>query len=138
MDASELHDTTDVGRLTSPSFSQEREVSAIPLSVSGSQTHLSVARPMRDVDPFSSTGKPVREVEPCSRFEKPLSKCKRKSITGECANFFNAKGKNSVRTEIFVTSLNRKLNKLFKENSQLRQDYLKRRLNRKRIGKAKC
>ena len=87
-----MHDTTDVGRLTSPSFSQEREVSAIPLSVPSSQTHLSVARPMRDVEPFSSIGKPVREVEPFLRFEKPLSKCKRKSITGEC-KFLKCKGK---------------------------------------------
>ena len=31
VDASETHDTTDAGRLTSPLFSQVREVSAIPL-----------------------------------------------------------------------------------------------------------
>ena len=34
LDASEVCDTTDVGRLTSPLFSQEREVSAFPFGVS--------------------------------------------------------------------------------------------------------
>ena len=39
LDASEVCDAIDVARLTSPRFSQEREVSAFPLSVSCSQTH---------------------------------------------------------------------------------------------------
>ena len=47
VDASEIHDTTDVGRLTSPLFSQERELSAIPFSVSCSQTHSSVEKSSR-------------------------------------------------------------------------------------------
>ena len=34
LDASEVCDTTDVERLTSPLFPQEREVSAIPFGVS--------------------------------------------------------------------------------------------------------
>ena len=59
VDASEILDTTDVGRLASPLFSQEREVSAIPFCVSFSQTHSSVERPMREVEPFSSFGKPL-------------------------------------------------------------------------------
>ena len=33
LDASEVYDTTDVGRLTAPLFSQEREVNATPFSV---------------------------------------------------------------------------------------------------------
>ena len=69
--ASEIIDTTEVGQFTSPLFSQEREVSANPFSVSGSQTHSSVVRPMRDTDLFSSIGRPVRDVESFSRFEKP-------------------------------------------------------------------
>ena len=59
VDASEIHDTTDVGRLTSPLFSQERELSAIPFSVSCSQTHSIVEKSSRDVEPFSSFGKPL-------------------------------------------------------------------------------
>ena len=58
VDASEIHDTTDVGRLASPLLSQKREVSAIPFSVSCSQTRSSVGRPTRDVEPFSSVEKP--------------------------------------------------------------------------------
>ena len=38
LDASEVYDTTDVGRLTSLLFSQEREVSATPLGVSCSKS----------------------------------------------------------------------------------------------------
>ena len=38
VDASEVYDTTDMGRLTSPRFSQEREVNADLFSVSCSQT----------------------------------------------------------------------------------------------------
>ena len=59
LDASEVYDTTDVGRLTSPLFSQEREVSANPFSFSCSQTRSSVEKSMRDVEPFSSYGKPL-------------------------------------------------------------------------------
>ena len=36
---SEIIDTADVGRLTLPLFSEQREASAIPFSVSGSQAH---------------------------------------------------------------------------------------------------
>ena len=39
VDASEVYDISDVGRLTSPLSSQEREVSAVPFGVSCSQTH---------------------------------------------------------------------------------------------------
>ena len=70
VDASEIVDTTEVGQLTSPLFSQEREVSANPFRHSG------VERPMRDPDLFSSIGRPVRET---------------KSGTGECATFSNGK-----------------------------------------------
>ena len=58
-DASQVYDTTDVGRLTSPLFSQEREVSASPFSVSCSLTRSSVEKSSRDVEPSSSFGKPL-------------------------------------------------------------------------------
>ena len=59
VDASEVYDTKEVGRLTSPLFSQEREVSSVPSSVSRSQTRSSVEKSRRDVEPFSSSGKPL-------------------------------------------------------------------------------
>ena len=40
--------TTDAGRLTSPLFSQEREVSADPFGFSSSQTHASAEKSRRD------------------------------------------------------------------------------------------
>ena len=61
LDASEFCDTRDVGRLTSLLFSQEREVSAIPFSVSSSQTHSSMEKSRRDVEQFSSCGGTVVE-----------------------------------------------------------------------------
>ena len=70
VDASEIVDTTDVRRLVSPLFSKEREVSANPFNVSGSQAHSSVWEPMRrDTDLFSSIGKLVRGVESLSNVE---------------------------------------------------------------------
>ena len=63
VDASDMIDTTDVGLLTSPLFSQEHEVSAIPCSVSGFKTHASVERSRRDVGPFASFGKPLSKGE---------------------------------------------------------------------------
>ena len=65
LDASEVYDTTDVGRLTSQLFSQEREVSADPFGVSCSQTHSSMEKSKREVEPFSSFGKPKK-----SRFRR--------------------------------------------------------------------
>ena len=70
VDASEIIDTTGVTQLTSPLFSQEREVN-------GSQAHSSVERPMRGTDLFASIGKPVRSVEPSSNVERSLSNGKR-------------------------------------------------------------
>ena len=78
--ASERINTTDGTVDSTTFFSQEREVSAISFSVSGSQTHSSVERPMRHTDLFSSIGKPVRDVESFSCFEKPLSKGKRNRV----------------------------------------------------------
>ena len=69
----------------------DREVSANPFSVPGSQAHSSVERPMRDTDVFSNTGKPVRGVVSLSNVERLT-----KSRNGECATFFNGKGKKSV------------------------------------------
>ena len=86
LDASEVYDTTDVGRLTSPLISQEREVSATLFGVSCSQTDSSVERSRRDVEPLSSFG-------------EPLSKGKRKSRFGECTGFSSGEGKKSVRTK---------------------------------------
>ena len=62
-DASDVYDTADVGRLTSPLFSQEHEVSADPFSVSCSQRHSSVEKSMRDVELFSSFGNRCRKVK---------------------------------------------------------------------------
>ena len=55
--ASEIIDTTEVGQLNSPLFSQEREVSGNPFSVSGSQAHSNVWKPVQDTYLFTSIGK---------------------------------------------------------------------------------
>ena len=77
VDASDVHDTTEMGQLTSPLFSQELEVSANPFCVSCSQTLSIVEKSRLDVDPFSSVEKSRLGVEPFSTFEKRLSKGKR-------------------------------------------------------------
>ena len=59
VDASEVYDTTGVGRLTSSRFAQEREAGAVSSGVSCSQTHSCVEKSRRDVEPFSSFGKPL-------------------------------------------------------------------------------
>ena len=76
-----------------------------------SQTHPSVEKARRDVEPFSSFGKPFVE-----RFFG-------ESRFGECAGF------SCPNDETVTTSLKRKLVMRFQENAQLRQDYLKRSLN---------
>ena len=58
--------------LTAPLFSMEREVSADPFSVSGSQALSSVGTPMQHTDVFSSTGKPVRDADLFSSVGKPV------------------------------------------------------------------
>ena len=63
---SEACDRSDMGRLTSPLFSQEREVSANPISASFSHSH-------------SCIGKPRRDVNQCSSVEKSLTRSERKS-----------------------------------------------------------
>ena len=66
VDASEVYDTKEMGRLTSPLFSQEREVSAVASSVSCPQTHSSVEKSRRDVEPFHASGnrsRGVKEIE---------------------------------------------------------------------------
>ena len=65
-----MPDTTDVGRLTSPLCTRERESSANPFGASCSQTHSSTEKSVRKVESFSSA-------EPFSSFGKPLSKGKR-------------------------------------------------------------
>ena len=80
----------------------------------------------------------VRDVEPFSRFEKPLTKGKRKSRTGECANFLNVKGKNSVQTEKPYEFLEKKADQAFQKELAAQTRYLKRKLNWKRMGNAKC
>ena len=57
LDAFEVFDTTYVGRLTSPLFTLEHEVSGTPYGFSCSQTHSSVEKSRRDVEPFLSFGK---------------------------------------------------------------------------------
>ena len=61
LDVFGVYDTTDVGRLSSSLISQEREVSAIPFSVSHSQTHSSMEKSCRDVEPFSKLRETVVE-----------------------------------------------------------------------------
>ena len=63
LDASDVCDMTNVGRLTSPLFSREREVSAIRFGVSYSLTHSSVEKSRRDVEQLSSFGKPLSSGE---------------------------------------------------------------------------
>ena len=102
VDASEMHDTTDVGRLTSPLFSQEREASAIPVSVSGLNAQSSVVRPVRNVEPFSS-------------FEKPLSKGERNQELKSVKVSKMEKERILPDQNTFMNSLTRKLIKLLKE-----------------------
>ena len=47
-------DRSDVGRLASPLFPQEREVSANPFSASFSQSHSSIEKSRRDVSQHTS------------------------------------------------------------------------------------
>ena len=56
-DASEVYNTKNIEQLTSPLFSQEREVSANQFGVSLSQTRSSVEKSRLDVEPSSSFGK---------------------------------------------------------------------------------
>ena len=104
-DASQVYDTTDVGRLTSPLFSQEREVSANTFSVSCSLT-------------LSSVEKSSRDVEPSSCFGKPLSKGKRNRDPESVQDSQMEEKEFCPNKEIFTTSLKRKLIMLFKENSR--------------------
>ena len=102
-DASDVCDITDVGRLTSPLFSREREVSAIPSGVSGSQTHSNMERPMRDTDLFPSIGRPVRDVESFSSFDIPLSQVQNERILYEQKShheFLEKKADHSFQGEI--------------------------------------
>ena len=107
VDASEIHDTTDVGRLASPLFSQKREVSAIPFSVSCSQTRSSVGRPTRDVDPFSSVEKSSCDVDPFSSLGKPWSKGKRNRELESVRDSQVERERILSDKEIFMTSLKR-------------------------------
>ena len=85
LDASEVCDTTDVGRLTSPLFSQEREVSAIPLGVLFLR-HLQARRhPGEMLSSFQASGSRCRKV-------------KATEIWRVC-RIVKWKGKNSVRTK---------------------------------------
>ena len=122
-------DTTDVGRLTSPLFAQEREVSANPFSASSSSALSSVRRPMRDVIRFRALGNWFGTL---SHFQVSRECCRK---VKEIENWRVCKLPTWKRKElcpnrkIFMKSMKRKLIKLFKENVQLRQDFPKRRLN---------
>ena len=126
-----------MGQLTSPLFSQEREVSAIVFSVSGSRTHSSVLIPIRDTVLFSNIGRSVRDVDSCSSLEEPLSKGKR-SRELESVQLSQVESGRilSARKKAFINSLTRKLIEVLQENLQLRHDYLKYRMNwTEEIGK---
>ena len=128
VDASERIDTTDVQRLTSPLFSQEREVSATPVGVSCSQTQTSVGRPTRDTDLFSSIGR--ERSETLSLFQVSRNQRSKKSRIWTVCNFVKWKRKEfCLNRKSFMNSLKRKLIELFKDNLRLKQDYLNRRPN---------
>ena len=76
VDASEMLDTTDEGRLTSPLFSGARS-KCYPAQCFWFSGTFKRGRPMRDTDPFSNIGKPVQDVESFSSFQRSLLKGKR-------------------------------------------------------------
>ena len=130
LDASEVYDTTDVGRLTSPLFSQEREVSANPFGFSFSQTHSSAEKSRRDIDPFSSVEKSKRTWTVFNFLERKVKAIEKWRV---CKNYI----KNSVRTKRHSWLL-KKVDRASKVNAQLRQDYVKRSLTwTEEIGKCK-
>ena len=86
LDASEVCDMTDVGRLTSPLFFQQREVSAISFGVSCSQTQPSMEHPSEMLSRIQASGNRCRKV-------------KRNLDLERVQDSQNGKGKNSVRTE---------------------------------------
>ena len=126
-----------MGQLTSPLFSQEREVSAIVFSVSGSRTHSSVLIPKRDTVLFSNIGRPVRDVDSCSSLEEPLSKGKRsRELESVQLSQIESGRILSARKKAFINSLTRELIEVLQENLQLRHDYLRYRMNwTEEIGK---
>ena len=125
--ASEIAETLEVEELTSPLFTQEREVSANLFGVSdfqqagarGSQQQpasSSVLIPRQETD-LGSSGKPVRGNESFSIVERSLFRGKRDrdfEIVQLCLNMketeFCLKGKT------FMNTLKRRLNELYEEN----------------------
>ena len=119
--------TTQIGQLTSPLFSQEREVSANPFCVSCSQTHSNVEKSRQDVDPFSSVEKARLGVEPFSRFEKLLSKGK-EIENCRVSKILKWKGNQFCPNKDIHDFLEKKADHAFMETLQLSQDYRKRNL----------
>ena len=119
--------TTEIGQLTSPLFSQEREVSANPFCVSCSQTHSNVEKSRQDVDPFSSVEKARLGVEPFSRFEKLLSKGK-EIENCRVSKILKWKGNEFCPNKDIHDFLEKKADHAFMETLQLSQDYRKRNL----------
>ena len=121
--ASEPSDMKEVGQSTSP-LMLEREVSSNPFCVSGfqqqaaasrsqQQASSSVVSPWLTADLWSSTRKWVRGNESISSVEGTLSRGKRETdIWRVC--------KLSPEGEISMSTLNKKLKWLFKENAGMR------------------
>ena len=140
--ATEIIDATEMGQLTSHLFSQEREVGADPFSVFGSQAHSCVAKPLQGTDLSTSSGQLVRDTDLCpttgklvrgvSHFQTSKGHCLKvhEIENWRVCNFLKWKWKKILSEQkAFMNTLKRKLIELFKENMQLRQDYVKRRLN---------
>ena len=106
--APEITDTIEVGQLTSPLFSQEREVSANPFGVSGSQQQAasissqqqqassSVVHPWQDTDLWNSWN-PMRGVESLPSVERSFSRGKRHKDFSKSVQLSSVgKGENSA------------------------------------------
>ena len=88
------------------------------MSGSQQQASSSVVRPWLDADSWSSTRKLVRGCESISNIEWTMSRGKRETEIWKVCKL-------CPKGEISMSTLNSKLNGLFKETVQLRKDYLR-------------
>ena len=133
--ASDITDTFEAGQLTSPLFTQEREVSANPFGVS---VFWQAAASSSQQQPASSSlanfwqtsdvgsfGKLKRGDESSSHVERSLLRGKRDREFGSVSLSQHEKKRILSERKIFTNTLRRKQNELFKVNAQLRQHYLR-------------
>ena len=96
----------------------------------GTDLSTSSRKLVRDMDLFSSIGKLVRGVDSLSNVERSLSKGTRnRELESVQLSQMEMEKIPSEEKKAFMNTLKGKLIELFKENMQLRQDYVKRRLN---------